>query len=127
MLLKHGDLMPGNMVSIDQYTSTVPGHLPHMYGKEPKKDKYNGGMLFVNHATGYINLGHQVSLHVGETLKVKHAFEHVAAEAGAPFVAQEFIADLDQQGQTISCSGSGDMHHQNGVAKSAIQTIMRWA
>jgi hypothetical protein len=114
MSLKHSDLMQGNMVSIDQYTSTVPGCLPHTYGKEPKKDKYIGGTLFVDHATGYIHLGHQVSLQVGETLKVKHAFECVVAEAGvtikryhadnALFAAQEFIADLDEQGQTISYS-----------------------
>jgi hypothetical protein len=75
MSLKRGDLQPGDMVSIDQYVSTVPGRLPKTYGKEPKKDKYSGGTLFVDHATGYIYLGHQVSLRVGETLRTKHAFE----------------------------------------------------
>jgi hypothetical protein len=45
------------------------------YGKEPKKEKYTGGTLLVDHATGYIYLGHQVSLQVGETLQMKHAFE----------------------------------------------------
>ncbi len=62
MLLWHGKLQPGAMVSIDQYVSTLPGHLPKTKGKEPKKDKYNGGTLFVDHATTYIYLRHQVSL-----------------------------------------------------------------
>jgi hypothetical protein len=61
MLLKCGDLQPGDMVSIDQYVSTIPGWLLKTYGKEPKKDKYTGGTLLVDLATGYIYLGHQVS------------------------------------------------------------------
>jgi hypothetical protein len=112
MSLKHGDIMPGDMVSIDQYVSTMPGRLPKTFGKEPKKDKYTGGTLFVDHASGYIYLRHQVSLRVGETLKVKHAFERFASEVGvkikrycadnAPFGSKGFVEDLDQQGQTIS-------------------------
>jgi hypothetical protein len=136
MSLKRGNLQPGDMVSIDQYVSTVPGRLPKTYGKEPKKDKYTGGTLFVDHATGYIYLGHQVSLRVGETLQTKHAFERFAMEAGVkikryradnvPFGAREFTDDLDLQGQTISYSGSG-AHHQNGVAERAIQTVTQFA
>jgi len=56
MLLRHGKRKPGEMVSIDQYVSTLPGCLPKTKGKEPKKDKYNGGTLFVDHATAYIYL-----------------------------------------------------------------------
>jgi hypothetical protein len=82
MSLKRGKLAPGAMVSIDQYTSTMPGRLPHTKGKEPKKDKYVGGTLFVDHATAYIYLRHQVSLRVGETLVGKHAFEQFAADHG---------------------------------------------
>jgi hypothetical protein len=138
MSLKRGKLAPGAMVSIDQYTSTMPGRLPHTKGKEPKKDKYVGGTLFVDHATAYIYLRHQVSLRVGETLVGKHAFEQFAADHGvtirayradnAPFAAKEFLNDLEQHEpkQMITYSGSG-AHHQNGVAERAIQTVTRWA
>jgi hypothetical protein len=136
MLLRRGKLKPGDMVSIDQYVSTLPGRLPHTKGKEPKKDKYNGGTLFVDHATAYVYLRHQVSLRVGDTLRTKHAFERFAAEHGvkirayradnAPFGAKEFIDDLAARGQDITYSGTG-AHHQNGVAERAIQTVTSWA
>lgn len=71
MALKRSNLEPGDMVSIDQYVSTVPGRLPKTKGKEPKSKKYTGGTLFVDHATGYIYLHNQVSLKVGETLQGK--------------------------------------------------------
>jgi hypothetical protein len=136
MSLRRGKLLPGEMVSIDQYESTLPGRLPHTKGKEPKKDKYNGGTLFVDHATAYIYLRHQVSLRVGDTLQTKHAFERFAAEHGvkihayradnAPFGAKQFTDDLDARNQRITYSGTG-AHHQNGVAERAIQTVTSWA
>jgi hypothetical protein len=51
MKLKEEHLEPGQMVSIDQYISAVPGRLPHTKGKEAKKDKYNGGTIFGDHAS----------------------------------------------------------------------------
>ena len=136
MSLRRGKLQPGDMVSIDQYVSALPGRLPHTKGKEHKRQKYNGGTLFVDHATSHIYLRHQVSLKIGETLQTKRAFERFAAECGvtvksyradnAPFAAKEFTADLDAKGQTIDYSGTG-AHHQNGVAERAIQTVTRWA
>ena len=136
MSLRRGKLEPGDMVSIDQYASALPGRLPHTKGKEPKRDKYNGGTLFVDHATSHIFLRHQVSLKTGETLRAKHAFERFAAEHGVtikayradnvPFAAKEFIADLEAKRQDVTYSGTG-AHFQNGVAKRAIQTVTSWA
>jgi hypothetical protein len=65
-------------VLIDQYISSVPGRLPHMKGKEYKKDKFNGGTLFVDHASAYVHLTNQVSLRDGETLQAKNSFEKFA-------------------------------------------------
>jgi len=97
---------------------------------------YNGGALFVDHATAYIYLRYQVSLWVGETLQWKHAFEQFAAEHGvkvhafhadnAPFGAKEFTDDLDLKGQDITYSGTG-AHHQNGIAEWSILTVTSWA
>jgi hypothetical protein len=33
MMLKRGDLRPGQMVSLDQYMGSIPGRLPHTKGK----------------------------------------------------------------------------------------------
>lgn len=135
--LKRGDVTPGSRVSIDQYQSTVRGRLPHTKGKEKRDDKYCGGTIFVDHATGFVFLRHQISLRSGETIKSKTAFEQVAREHGHkvheyradnhPFSSEEFVGSIDTPGgQTISYSGVG-AHHQNGVAERAIQTITSWA
>jgi hypothetical protein len=99
-ILREGDLLPGDAVSIDQYQSSVPGHLPNTKGKEALKDKYNGGTLFYDHATGHIYLENQVSLKAGETIKAKWKFEHAANTCGvivskyhadnSPFGSKEF-------------------------------------
>jgi hypothetical protein len=51
VVLRAGDLLPGNKVSIDQYISALPGRLPHTKGKESKKDCYHGGTIFMDHAS----------------------------------------------------------------------------
>jgi hypothetical protein len=59
----------------NQYISSVPGSLPA--GKEKPNEKYNGRTIFVNHASSYIHLTHQVSLQAGEKLKSKLGFKHI--------------------------------------------------
>jgi hypothetical protein len=128
--------LPGECVSIDQYFSALPGRLRHTKGKEKNATRYNGGTLFVDHATIYIHHRHQVSLHVGETLNTKHNFEKFAIDNGvrikryhddnAPFGACKFRADLELQNQEVSLYGVG-AHHQNGIAERAIQTSTKWA
>ena len=123
-------------MSIDQFMSTTPGRLPHTKGKEQKKDKFTGGTIMVDHASGFIHCHLQVSLQVGETLKGKTAFEQYADSFGvkikhfradnAPFSAAEFKANIELNGQTIDFSGVG-AHHQNGVSERAIQTVTSWA
>jgi hypothetical protein len=66
-VLRTGDLTPGDKVSIDQYISALPGRLSNTKGKEPKKDKYHGGTIFIDHASQYVYLKNQVSLTTGET------------------------------------------------------------
>jgi len=136
MALREGKLNPGEMVSIDQYMSAVPGRLPHTKRKESKKDKYIGGTLFVDHATGHIYLRNQSTLNVGDTLKSKNAFERFAKEYGVAiknyhtnnvlFGAKDFVADLELKHQHITYLGTG-AHHQNGIAECAIKTVTSWA
>ena len=135
MRIRSGDIQPGDRVSLDQYVCKTPGRLPHTYGKEHAKDRYNGGTIAVDHASQFILLNNQISLRTGETMKCKYDFEHFARQHGIkiksyhadnhPFTAQEFLDDIERQNQTISLSGAG-AHHQNSVAERAIQTVFSW-
>ena len=136
MMLRREHLQPGDCVSLDQYESSIPGRLPHTYGKEKKDDQYNGGTLFIDHASSMVFIQHQVSLRTGETLQAKHKFEQLAREHGvtiksyhadnSPFGNAEFVRSIEENGQAIKFSGVG-AHHQNGVAERTIKTISSWA
>ena len=76
MMLQSEHLQPGDCVSLDQYESSIPGCLPHTYGKEKKDDQYNGGTLFIDHVSSMVFIQHQVSLRTGETLQAKHILHH---------------------------------------------------
>jgi hypothetical protein len=55
MQIRSGDLRPRQCVSVDQYVSSVPGRLPNTMGKESSKLKYNGGTMFVDHASSHLS------------------------------------------------------------------------
>ena len=131
-ILKEGQLEPGSLVHVDQFVSSVRGRLPHTKGKEKEGDRFVGGTIFVDNATGFTFVQMQQSLNVEETLKAKHAFEREAFSVGirvrsyrgdnGVFRSFEFIEDLHDRGQDIDYAGVGG-HHQNGVAENAIRTI----
>ena len=133
MYIRADDLKPGQCVSVDQYESTIRGRLLHTKGREPQRDRYCGGTIFVDHATGLVKAYHQVSLGASDTLRSKRKFEQEArfcdvyvekyhADNGV-FVSEEFEDELEFLGQQIDLSGVG-AHHQNGVAERAIATII---
>jgi hypothetical protein len=39
-IIQKDNLKPGDCISVDQYMSPLPGHLPHTRGKESKEDQY---------------------------------------------------------------------------------------
>ena len=136
MVTRSNNLRPGDCVSLDQYDSTLTGRLPHTRGKEPKKDQYTGGTLFIDHATGLMHCVHQVSLNTGETIEAKLQFERFAQDHGvtvksyladnAPFGNTKFVDAVKHAGQSLSFSGVG-AHHQNGVAERGVRTVTSWA
>lgn len=136
MDIRKNHLQPGDCVSVDQYLCRVKGRKPNTAGKEPDSDRYNGGTIFVDHASTYMSIHHQVSMRVGETLIGKHNLERHARQHGFkikgyradnhPFEAVAFLQDLELQDQTITYSGVG-AHHQNGVAERGLQTTTTWA
>jgi hypothetical protein len=130
--LVHDHLKPGDRVSLDQYVSSIPGPLEHMYGKEKKRDKLTGGTIFVDHATGHVFIYNQVSARAGETLIGKKTYERLTLDIGVSvqnyhadngiFATKAFKAHCDYKCQELEFIGVG-AHHQNGVAEHAIQTV----
>ena len=130
--LKANHLKPGDMVSTDQYVSKELGRLPHTRGKESLKERYVGGTIYVDEASGFVFAQHQVSLNAMETIRGKHLFEREAGTCGVQirnyrgdngvYKSTEFVKDLNQRNQTIRYCGVG-AHHSNGIAERAIRTI----
>ena len=134
--LKHEDLFPGQRVSVDHFVCSTKGRLYSSKGKTADKDMYCGGCLFVDHASGYIHVEHQVAFNAAQTLLSKHRFERHCQDMGATVVnyqtdngvfnAAAFVTEIEKRGQQVRFSGVG-AHHQNGVAERNIGTIMRMA
>ena len=66
---------PGNYVSVDQYISSVPGHLTHTKGKNLTNKKFFRGTIFVDQASSYVYIQNEVDLTAGKTLLSNKAFE----------------------------------------------------
>ena len=111
--LKKNHLRPGGLVSTDQFVSSVPGRLPHTFGKEKSHEKYTGGTIFVDEASGLMYVQNQVSLGAAETIKAKHNFEREESRHGIPI-----IIIITQRFNLIACELSpirackGHHHHQ---------------
>ena len=83
MVLKRGDMFPGDNVSADHYISLVKGRLPDSYGRE--KAGYTCGALMVDHASKKIFNYCQLSTQAADTLMSKHHLESLAKEDGFTF------------------------------------------
>eukprot|EP00957_Ditylum_brightwellii_P006356 481934-Ditylum_brightwellii.AAC.1 len=93
---------------------------------------FNGGTIFVDHASGKILIYHQQSLLAANSIKSMLRIEREAAENGVriealhtdnrTFSSTEFMSYLATKQQPIRFSGVGAAL-QNAVAERAIQTI----
>ena len=127
----------GDFVSADQFIVKTPGRLPSGYGREPSHQRFHGGTIFKDAATGIIWIENQVSLGANETVMAKIKFEewlwdistvelkHLHSDNGV-FTAEEFREDCKDKSQSQSFSGVG-AQHQNAQAEGAIRTIMTMA
>ena len=135
--LKRGDLLPGQRVSTDHFICHTKGRLYESKCKTKPSSMYSGGCIFVDHASGFVDVEHQVAMTSHETLQSKHKFEKVARDCGviiqdylsdngSAYSAAEFAAELTTFKQTTKFAGVS-AHHHNGVAERSIQTIMSMA
>ena len=135
--LRKDVLYPGQEVSVDHMVSSVPGRTYAGYGKGTKGNMYKGSALFVDNATGFIDVHHQKSLNSHDTLRAKEAFEANCRDLGvvpqkyrsdnaAVFTSNDYKKHLEEFAQTQKYAGVGQ-HHANGIVEKAIQDIQTTA
>ena len=76
--LNKDHLLTGQMMSADHYISRAPGRLYHTKGTSDQSDMFSGGCVFIDHASGYVSINHQVAINTTETVKAKLTFEREA-------------------------------------------------
>jgi len=129
--LKHDDIIPGQVVSTDQFVSALCSHQKDTRGKEKDCEKYCGGMSFVDQNTGFKYVQNQVSLTAAEMIWSKHLFDREASLCGIT-IASYCVNGVYQMhkfqrgmllGQLIEFTSVG-AHNQNG---SLTATEMIWS
>ena len=73
-VIKKDHLLPGQMVSVDHYISRDLGRLYHTKGKSDQSDMFSGVCVFIDHASSYVSIKHQVAINATETVKAKLTF-----------------------------------------------------
>ena len=129
------DLKLGATISVDHFESRLICCTFDSYGKATS-DKYIGGCIFVDHASGYVHVEFQLGFSAIETIRAKQNFEKFAFNNGVilityltdsgAFKANNFVQHLRDRNQKIQYCGT-NAHHQNGVAERAIRTISNMA
>ena len=71
MELKKNNLVPGKQVSMDHFQSAIPGRLYNSKGRTGAKDVFHGDCIFMDHASRYIQVWHQVKISSYETVNDK--------------------------------------------------------
>jgi hypothetical protein len=73
MAIRRETMRPGQEISGNQCICQTPGQLAHTFGKENAALHCHGGTIFVDHYSGFIFIGNQVSLRAGKTAATKCA------------------------------------------------------
>jgi hypothetical protein len=131
--LSKGVIVPGQVTGMDQYVQTTPGRGPSVGGlSTTQSQRLTGGTIFVDVASGRVQVHHQHSLNAHETLVSKAKYEQNARLAGVSvtgyhadngiFTAGDFTRQIWDNGQSITYSGVG-AKHQNGISERAIKTV----
>ena len=133
MELKNNYLVFGQQVSVDLFHSALPGHLCYPKRHTDDKGMFHGGCIFLDHASGYIQVQYQVTFSADETIKDKLPYKRDEANYGVciqayhtdngVFFSKDFMDGSIEKDQYICFSGSGAANH-NGVAEIGMQTVI---
>ena len=63
------------MISADNYISRASGRLYHTTCESGQSEMFSGGFVFIEHASGYVSIKHQVDIKGTEAVKAKLTFE----------------------------------------------------
>ena len=125
------DLRTGQIVSVDQMVSPVPGLIAQMTGKLTVK-RYKYATVFVDQASkiGYVHL--QKSADADKTVEAMIAFKAFMQTMGMKvetyhadngiFRAHKWVNACNNKGQRLTFAGV-NTHHQNGVAERRIREL----
>jgi hypothetical protein len=133
-VLRDGDLLPDQQVTMDRFICKTKGHLFTSAGKSLHQDMFSGDRLFIDHASSFVHVEFQVHLNTAESLEAKDKFERMCRDVGVVpraylsdnggnFTSAEYSKKVAASEQALRFAGVG-AHHQNGNAERAIQTIM---
>jgi hypothetical protein len=125
-LLSKDETIPGSKISMDHFIVSTPGRLFSSRGRDSIDRSYKGGVIFVDHATGFVYVVPVVNFSAGEALRAKKEFEAELDSMGVTvlkyhtdngvFTAAAYQDELARLGQGLTLSGVG-AHHQNAVAE----------
>ena len=117
---------------MDHFIVSTPGRLFTSRGSEAHDRRFKGGVIFVDHATGFTFVEPVVNFTAGEAIRAKREFEAEMSSMGVTvlnyhtdngvFTATQFQDELATMQQGLTLSGVG-AHHQNAVAERAIGTV----
>ena len=134
--LKKDNILPGQMVSADHYIFRAPGRLYQTKGESDQSDLFSRRCAFIDHASGYVSIKHQVAISATETVKAKLTFVREAQSQkvlikgyhtyNGIFNFSDFMEELLKNQKKIRFSGD-DASHQNGAAEHAIKTVVTMA
>ena len=118
-------MKPGDVISVDQMVSPVPGLIAQMVGFLTKQ-RYKYATVLIDHASrmGFVYL--QKTCFAEESIQAKRVFEKYAANQGVTiqayhanngiFKAKKWIEECQQQQQNLTFAGV-NAHNQNGLAE----------
>ena len=122
---------PGEVVLVDQMTSTLPGFVAQITGKLTKR-RYVGATVFVDHFSRLKFVYLMESMTSENTVRAKEAFERFARDHGVSvqhyhadngrFKDNAFVTHCHSCGQRLSFCGV-NAHFQNGIAEKAIRDL----
>ena len=90
VICKNGYLRPGSGVSVDHFESRHKGRTYTYFGKNTL-DKYIGGCIFVDLASSYIHVEHQLGFSSSETIRAKQNFEKFAFDHNV--IIEDYLVD----------------------------------
>jgi hypothetical protein len=122
---------PGEMVSVDQLQSPIPGLVAQLKGT-PTRERYTCATIFVDHFSDLTYVYLQRSTDGDDTLEAKREFERYARSCGVNvlayhadngrFVDSKWMNDMKNKDQSYSLCGV-NAHHQNGRVEKRIRDL----